>query len=83
MKSARLIGEVLGLTAREVNVKLKEIGFLKGKPGNYDLTEEGQKHGRLSGDNNGYGGYAYKSWGYAVWDNEVVDILKSKMKKEG
>lgn len=39
--SARRIGTMFGLTSEEMNVLLKEAGFLSGEPGNYVPTEMG------------------------------------------
>ena len=39
--SAKRLGERCGLTAEEMNILLKEEGFLSGEPGNYYPTEEG------------------------------------------
>ena len=36
--SAKGLGEICGLTAEEMNVLLKEEGFLSGEPGNYYPT---------------------------------------------
>lgn len=36
--SAKRLGEICGLTAEEMNVLLKEEGFLSGEPGNYYPT---------------------------------------------
>lgn len=40
--SAKRLGEICGLTAEEMNVLLKEEGFLSGEPGNYYPTEKGK-----------------------------------------
>ncbi len=44
-KSARLLGQELRMNAREVNVLLKEQGYLEGGPGAYFLTEKGKQYG--------------------------------------
>lgn len=72
--SARLLGQVLGKSAREVNKLLEIIGYIKrgravtmsGSP-TWDITEEGKKHGEISA--NPY------STGY-IWDPEVADELE-------
>lgn len=38
--SAKRLGERCGLTAEEMNILLKEEGFLSGEPGNYYPTEK-------------------------------------------
>lgn len=69
--SARKLGDLMGLTASEVNRRLKERGFLEGKPDIYDMTEEGAEHDETVYRDNGYGGYAARSWSYDIWDENV------------
>lgn len=45
-KSARRLGQMVGLDSKEVNQKLAELGYLEGQPGNWSMTEEGRKHGK-------------------------------------
>lgn len=40
-KSARYLGRDVGLNAEEVNVWLKEEGYLEGEPGDYRVTRRG------------------------------------------
>lgn len=74
--SATDIGKVLGKTAREVNLLLKDKGFLDGAPGNYDLTDLGNKFGKVFQYNNGGGGYAKRIRSYIWWDENIIDKLK-------
>lgn len=74
-KSARLLGEILGKTAIEVNKLLKDKGFLEGEPGAYQLTEKGKQYGKESFEDNGYGGSAYRGWSFNVWDEEVINEI--------
>lgn len=67
-KSARLIGETLGISSRQVNLLLSEAGLLDGEPGNWTLTTVGEKYGRWKEVSNGYGAYL-------IWDEDVIDIL--------
>ena len=67
-KTAKRLGEMIGLDSKEVNKKLAEIGYLQGEPGNWALTEQGAQHGEVIVRDNGYGGYAARSWGYIVRD---------------
>ena len=76
--SAKRIGEVLGLNAREVNLLLKEKGFLSGKPGDWILTELGKQFGKVIPRDNGWGGWAKRTWNIMMWDEEIVDQLKEK-----
>lgn len=64
-KSARYLGRDVGLNAEEVNVWLKEEGYLEGEPGDYRVTEKGrpyatQRH-RETGSPN-HAGYVSTSW---------------------
>lgn len=77
--SARLIGEIVGKSAREVNKLLEAIGYLKkgravtmsGSP-TWDITDEGREHGEVSSNPH--------STGY-IWDPDVADELKKHMEK--
>ncbi|MBQ3277835.1 MAG: hypothetical protein IJG94_01575 [Clostridia bacterium] len=71
-KTARRLGQMVGLDAKEVNKKLAALGYLTGQPGCWSMTEEGKKHGEERFKDNGYGGYAARSWSYPVWDEEVA-----------
>ena len=74
-KTAKRLGEMLGLDSKEVNKKLAEIGYLQGEPGNWALTEQGAQHGEVIVRDNGYGGYTARSWDYIVWDPDVANKL--------
>ena len=41
LMSAGKIGKRLGMSARAVNKRLKEIGLIDGEPGNYGITKTG------------------------------------------
>lgn len=72
MKSARQLGVMIGLNAQEVNKLLKQKGFLAGKPGAYTVTSKGQKYSELRQKDNGYGGYAARSWEFVMWDEAIL-----------
>ena len=74
-KTAKKLGEMVGLDSKDVNKKLAEIGYLQGSPGNWALTEQGAQHGEVVYKDNGYGGYAARSWEYIVWDSDVAQQL--------
>ncbi|MGG0644936.1 hypothetical protein ABE021_13520 [Sporosarcina gallistercoris] len=76
--SAKMFGEVLGKTAREVNLLLKERGLLDGKPGNWNLTELGKQFCEVRKKYNGYGGYAARKWDFPMWEEKIVDKLQNK-----
>lgn len=64
-KSARYLGRDVGLNAEEVNVWLKEEGYLEGEPGDYRVTEKGrpyatQRHWEPGSPN--HAGYVSTSW---------------------
>lgn len=42
--SARILGQDYGLTAEEMNRVLVKLGFLKGSPGDYSLTEKAMQY---------------------------------------
>ena len=57
-KSARILGEDYGLTAKEMNFLLKDEGYLEGAPGNYSVTEKGNAYAKEEDHHRGTGGYA-------------------------
>src|SRR5690606_8510310 len=77
-KSARIIGwEDFGLNARDMNALLKEHGYLYGEPGAYGLTEKGARYGDEQHNENGYGGFAHRSWETRTWNDDLADALKA------
>ncbi len=74
-KSARQLGDMLGKTAQEVNLLLKEHGYLDGTPGDYYVTEKGKSYAEERFKDNGYGGYAARSWSFTMWDEEIAYII--------
>ena len=75
--SARGIGDQIGATGVEVNRLLKDQGFLYGKPGGYGLTHKGEKFGIQQAHDNGYGGYAHRSWETTHFDPSITGALDS------
>ena len=74
--SARRIGAFLGMTAMEVNRKLKEVGLLEGEPGAYGVTDKGEEYGGEDHYNeNGYGGYAHRDWETRTWLSSVITAI--------
>lgn len=73
-KSARILGQSLGMNAHEVNEALEDLGYIEkskyvtmsGSP-TWDLTEEGKKHGEPSKNSYSHG---------AIWDDDVIDDIK-------
>lgn len=74
-KSASLLGQIVGKTARAVNEILKDKGFLEGTPGNYEFTEKGEQYGEERVKDNGYGGYAHRDWSFKMWDEEIINEI--------
>lgn len=83
--SARGIGRRLGLTAQQVNVALKEAGFLSGEPGAYGLTDRGAQFGKEHYHSNGVGGYSRYQVNYETrsWDESVIEELQKSMRQAG
>ena len=73
--SARRIGQLIGLTAEQVNYLLKREGFLEGEPDNYSPTEKGKAYSILKSKDNGYGGYAARGWEWLEWDESILPLL--------
>lgn len=72
-KSARYLGRDVGLNAEEMNVWLKEEGYLEGEPGDYRVTEKGhpyvtQRHQETGSPN--HAGYVVTSW-----EEEILDEM--------
>lgn len=76
-KSATVLGQDYGLTAQEMNFVLKEEGFLDGEPGNYTVTEKGEKFAEEQYHSRGTGGYSFynPAWTTRTWDDGIVDEL--------
>lgn len=72
-KSARYLGRDVGLNAEEMNVWLKEDGYLEGEPGDYRVTEKGHPYAKQSHWETGSPNHA----GYVVtsWEEEILDEM--------
>lgn len=85
-KSARVLGQEYGLTAQEMNFVLKEEGYLDGEPGNYLVTEKGEKYAKEQDHHRGTGGYAHynRYWTTRTWDDGIASELDitAERKKE-
>lgn len=78
-KSARLLGREFGRTAAEMNLLLKEHGYLDGVPGAYQVTDKGAEFATHHDHDNGYGGYAHRSWYTTTWSPETEAALRADM----
>lgn len=73
--SAKQLGAKLYLNSQEMNVLLKEEGFLDGEPGDYHVTDKGRPYAYETGWSNGYGGYAARGYNYIVWDESILNVI--------
>lgn len=88
--SARILGQCYGLTAEEMNRVLVKQGFLKGTPGNYDLTDKAIPYAAEKNFHIGTGGYSFynRYWTERTFDESIKDKLnisselKSEVRKE-
>lgn len=78
-KSARVLGWEFGRSARDMNTLLKDYGYLDGSPGAYRLTEKGERYGSDHSHENGYGGYAARSWETRTWNEGTSAALRADM----
>jgi len=76
MKSAKQIGQIVNLTAQEVNKVLYDNGLLDGTPGNWTLTELGKKYGEIRKKSNNEGGWALREWQFPMWNEEVIKFFR-------
>lgn len=77
--TATQLGPIFGRGAAAMNVLLRDHGFLEGSPGAWRLTELGKQFARSHDFDNGYGGYAYRSWGWLSWSDGLIDALKASI----
>ena len=70
----------LGGSARDVNQQLLRHGFQEQVlPGVWRPTELGEKFATAVSKDNGYGGRAYREWGWLTWDDGIIDALKASI----
>ena len=81
--TARQIGKQVGLTAREVNLYLAQLGFLAGKPGDWNITKQGKLFSTVVDKDNGYGGYAARSCSFIKWDDAIIVLIARLIDKKG
>lgn len=77
--SARLLGQRFGLNAQEMNMALKQLGYLDGQPGNYIPTEKGKMFYSETYHDNGYGGYAKRFWNTLSYDESIIGQLEREL----
>lgn len=77
--TATQLGSVFGRGAAATNVLLRDHGFLEGSPGAWRPTELGEQFAKWVDRDNGYGGYAHRSWGWLTWSDGLIDALKASI----
>lgn len=80
--SAQRIGKMFGLTAQEMNMALKLLGYLDGEPGNYLPTVKCKPFYLQDYHDNGYGGYANRTWSTVAYDESMIEPLEQELTKE-
>lgn len=75
--SARILGQDYGLTAEEMNRVLVKLGFLKGSPGDYSLTEKAMQYAVEKDFHRGTGGYSCynRYWTTRTFDDSIKEVL--------
>ena len=76
-RSARILGEDYDLTAAQMNLLLKEEGFLEGEAGAYRVTEKGKQYADEEHHHRGPGGYSWynRDWETRTWAPGITDEL--------
>ena len=84
--SARIFGVDYGLTAQEMNRVLVKEGFLKGRAGDYSLTEKAVDFAKEQDFHRGTGGYSCynRYWTTRTFDDSIKKVLNvtPKLKEE-
>lgn len=80
--SAKILGKLFGLNAREMNAALKELGYIGGQPGKYFPTEKVVPFYNTNYHSNGYGGYAARSWTTNTYDESIIKHLTKEMTED-
>jgi hypothetical protein len=75
-RSARVMAEGHGLTAEQMNILLKDQGFLEGDPGAYRVTSKGEPFAAERIESSSGGDPSRNpSWGMRTWSPELEDEL--------
>jgi hypothetical protein len=72
-RSVTELGRRVGLSNQEFNVGLHLAGLLGGEPGAWWFTEQGKPFATVHNHDNGYGGYAHRSFDTTTWRETVTD----------
>lgn len=82
--SARILGGDYGLNAQEMNLLLKNEGFLDGDAGDYVVTPKGAPFAIEKDFHRGFGGYDFynRYWTQRTWDESIKDVLEVTPEKK-
>ena len=80
--SAQRIGKLFGLNAQEMNMALKLLGYLDGEPGNYLPTVKCKPFYLQEYHDNGYRGYANRTWSTVTYNESIIEPLEQELTKE-
>ena len=80
--SAQRIGKLFGLNAQEMNMALKLLGYLDGEPGHYFPTVKCKPFYLQDYHDNGYRGYANRTWITVTYDESIIESLEQELTKE-
>lgn len=78
-KSARVLGQEFGMSAREMNELLHEHDYINGKPGAWRITDRGRRYAEVKQRSNGHGGWAERNWETTTWRDGIIEALKEDM----
>ena len=78
-RTATELGREFALNAADMNLLLRDHGFIEGRPGARLPPEMGMQFADSADFDNGYGGYAHRTWGWLLWPDEAVDALKASI----
>ena len=73
---------MFGLTAQEMNMALKLLGYLDGEPGHYLPTVKCKPFYLQKYYDNGYRGYANRTWSTVTYDESIIESLEQELTKE-
>ena len=76
-KSARILGQEVGLNSQEMNQLMYNQGFLEGVPGDYEITEKCLRYSKQKDFHRGAGGYpSYnRAWTEKIYDDSILNVL--------
>lgn len=77
--SASKIGKKFGLDGQEMNMALYLLGYLDGKPSNWNPTEKCQAYCEIEYKDNGYRGYGAQRWTEFKYKESIIEPLKNEL----